>query len=404
MMLLRRGLIAAIACGLVLGVLAGLARADPAPEQEVTLDHDRPVFCFTDLQGRPWRAQCTDGEGGEPGRCVLAVDGELDEDGALVRPLERARACEPLAFELAAAAKGRPIVRGAADAPRGWMRDGRGRVFQVTFDLHRRLYAGVTWSPVLRRRGGGGSELGRTGFEVGLFEFEGNTGDARTGTRHRLRIGEGRIDLAPFGADLTMLRYDISRKRAEPLVRLTTFFGTPRRYDIDAHIGSWFEVGHLQVSEVAPDRTEVLWRIATGHITWDMWRSAAMDSFVRLRSGVGVERAHEDGREDRAAVTWAGALEGDLTLGERGFDRIGFLAQVERPTYVSRGEGAPPESGRRALGQASYERIAIAINDQPVTVRVAAEAEYRDDVPDLAAGWDLRAVAGLRFNLWAPPR
>jgi hypothetical protein len=388
------------ACGIVLAG-AGIARAEE--KEQALLDHERPVFCFTDSKGKPWRAQCIEATEDEPARCVVAINGELDEDGELVRPLERARSCELRAFDLSTEAAGRPIVRGLPDAPRGWMRDGRGRVFQVTFDLQRRLYAGVTWSPVLRRAGPGDRELGRAGFDFGLLEFEGNTGDLRTGTRHRLRLAEGRVDLAPFAADLRILHYDISRKRAYPLVRLTTFFGTPRRYDIDAHIGGWLELGHLQVDEVAPDRTEVLWRIATGHLTWDIWRTPRMDSFIRLRGGLGIERAREEDRDSRDATTWAGAVEGDLTLGDSGFDRIVLLGQLERPVYFSRPAGHPA-AAKRVLTRVGYERIAIAVNDQPITLRVAAEAEYRDDIPDRDAGWDLRAVLGLRFNLWAPPR
>jgi hypothetical protein len=294
-------------------------------------------------------------------------------------------------------------VRGAADAPRGWMRDERGRVFQVTFDLHRRLYAGVAWTPTLRRAAGGGADWDRAAFDVGLLELEGTTGGERNGWRHRLRLGEGTVALAPFAADATVLRYDVSRKRAEPLFRITTFFGRPRRYDVDAHLGGWFEFAHLQAGEVAPDREETLWRYATAHLTWDVWRTREMDSFVRLRGGPGLESAREDGRPDRDALTWALAADGDFTIGASGFNRLVFLAQLERPIYFDRQPGEVARS-RRALGRLGYERIVLAINDQPVTARLGAEAEYRADVPDVDPGWDLRAVAGLRFNLWAPPR
>src|SRR5690606_12309440 len=275
----------------------------------------------------------------------------------------------------------------------------------VTFDLHRRLYAGVSWTPALRRAAGE-RDLGRAAFDVGVLEIEGNTGTAQAGFRHRLRLVEGVIELAPFGADLTLLRYDLSRARADPLVRLTTFFGTPRRHDIDAHLGGWFELGHVQAGEVAPGREETLWRYATAHLTWDVWRTREMDSFVRLRGGLGLERAREEGRPEREALTWAVAAEGDLTIGVSGLDRLTFLAQIERPTFIARDdeEGPDARAARRAAVRGGYERVVVAVNDQPVTLRLAGEAAYRSDVPDLPAGWDLRLLLGLRFNLWAPAR
>src|SRR5690606_1057284 len=182
--------------------LASLVALPPAAaEDPPRMSPDQPVHCFTDKKGERWRAQCID-DGGEPGRCVVARDAELDEDGAPVRALDRARPCGPGAapFDLAAArAAGYDIVGGVADAPRGWMRDARGRVFQVTFDLHRRLYAGVSWTPALRRAAGE-RDLGRAAFDVGVLEIEGNTGTAQAGFRHRLRLVEGVIELAPFGA------------------------------------------------------------------------------------------------------------------------------------------------------------------------------------------------------------
>ena len=386
----------AAAAGLCPG--AGPARADTP-----RLDPDHPVQCFTDPKGVPWRVQCNDLASGGPGTCVMAIDGEVDSSGTLARPLDRARPCSSHDFDLAAArAKGYTVVRGTADAPRGWMRDDRGRVFQVTFDLHKRMYGGVSWRPTLEQPGGD-QTLGRAAFDVELLELELTTGDARTGYRHRLRVGQGEIDLAPFGADATLLRYDFSRKRADPLFRITTFFGTPRRFDIDAHLGGWFEVAHLETAEVAPGQRNMLMREFAAQLTWDLWRSPDMESFIRLRSGLGAERSTEDGQPDRNAVAWAGAAEGDLTLGQAGYNHLTFLGQLERPMYFNRDAGVP-SSARRALVRLGFERILIAVNDQPVTLHVGGEAEYRDDLPSVAPGWDLRAVAGLRLNLWAPPR
>jgi hypothetical protein len=95
--------------------------------------------------------------------------------------------------------------------------DERGRIFQVTFDLHRRLYAGVGWSPTLRPPGGGDPSVDRLALEVELLELAIETGDAAAGIRHRLTLVEGSMQLAPFTADLTLARYDLSRRRSAPL-------------------------------------------------------------------------------------------------------------------------------------------------------------------------------------------
>ena len=46
----------------------------------------------------------------------------------------------------------------------------------------------------------------------------------------------------------------------------------------------------------------------------------------------------------------------------------------------------------------------LALNDQPLSLRLSAGAERRDDFPALGDRWALTAQAGLRFSLWAPPR
>jgi hypothetical protein len=50
-----------------------------------------------------------------------------------------------------------------------------------------------------------------------------------------------------------------------------------------------------------------------------------------------------------------------------------------------------------------YEGIVLAINDQPVTLKLAAGGEKRNDLPGVPDVWAFVVDAGLRFNLWAPP-
>jgi len=44
----------------------------------------------------------------------------------------------------------------------------------------------------------------------------------------------------------------------------------------------------------------------------------------------------------------------------------------------------------------------LAINDQPLSLMLSGEGGYRDDLVEEAAGWELRAGAGLRVNFWVP--
>jgi hypothetical protein len=410
---MRRPSLATAACAVVtLLVCPSIVRAAEPEAGSTHMTPDRAVRCLVDGQERVWRVQCTDPDA--PGKkiCLFALDHELDEDGAPTRVLERARPCDASgSFDQdALRAQGYALVPAVADAPHGWMRDERGRVFQVTFDLHKRLYAGVSWAPVFHDADGEAA-AGRTSFDFGLFAYEHTTGDRRTGFRHRVRLVEGSVQLAPFGAEAVLAHYDFSRRSVIPLVRLTTFWGTPRRHDIAAHMGGWFELGHLQVDELADGRTETLWRYATAHLTWDLWRSPDMSSFVRFRGGAGLERAvvekDADGAPgtnlDRDAVTPAGAAEADLTLDDDGFHHVTLMAQLERPIFSGEARDLRT-SAKRAQLRAAYEVILVAVNDQPVTLRFAGEALYRDDIPGVAAGWDLRATAGVRLSLWAPAR
>jgi hypothetical protein len=109
------------------------------------MDPDRPVICAREASGQEWRIQCDDAAK----QCLYAPNVELDADGNRIdKPLERVRQCSLDSFDRGAMeARGFAMVPGRADAPFGWTRDDRGRVFQVTFDLKRRMYFGVGDSP-----------------------------------------------------------------------------------------------------------------------------------------------------------------------------------------------------------------------------------------------------------------
>ncbi len=390
-----KGVVSAVA------VAAVIATAAPAIAQDLPqMDPDRPVRCVKDLQGRLWRVQCDETRRA----CLYAPNDELDTDGDRARPLERVRFCpvDERPFDRAGLeAAGYSMIAGLPDAPHGWMRDDRGRVFQVNFDLRRRLYLGGSWAPSADLDGATASA--RSVVDFGLFVYE-RFGDDDSPNRHRVRIAEGTVHLQPFAAELVIARYELSRRYIEPLLRLTTFFGTPHRYDLGLNIGLWSEAGRVEVhhTDVADSN---LWRFATAQATLDLWQSEQLDSFARIRSGVGVEALYTDAMPDRTAVTASSAFELDWVIDRAGFHNVRAELGYERPYYIEPDRPAVAgERTQRMRARLQYEAIVLAINDQPLSVVVGAGGEKRNDVPGVPNEWAFLADAGLRFSLWAPPR
>lgn len=398
----RRALVSAAA--LTLLVCPAIARAELP-----LLDRDKPFQCLTDGSDRQWRVQCAPDDAPADARfCLYAPDAERDEDGAWVKPLERARGCWSSGpFDVnALKAKGFRLVEAVADAPFGWYRDERGRVFQASFDLHRRLWIGVHWWPG-REEGDLDSDPAkwtRFGVDFGLLEYTHFSGGyGKTKVRHRLSLVEGNVTVAPFGARIVAFHYDASLRYKTPLLRLTTFFGKPRRYDGRLNLGFWAEGGDLEIHKT-PAGDEHLWRYFTFHLTADLWQSADLYSFVRVRGGVGFEEAFAATGPDRGALTPGAALDVDLTLDAEGKHHVVGEAVYEAPVHLDTYPLVGDRS-KRFRGELAYEHILFALNDQPFSVRAAAGASWRDDIPGvLDPGWEYHATVGLRFSLWAPAR
>ncbi len=378
----------------------------PDPQEPPLMRSDRPVYCVPDRDGAIWRIQCDE----DSKICLFAQNKELDSRGKPVKSLERATHCAPnveLSRE-ALKAKGYRLVFGRADVPYGWTRDDRGRIFQINFDLRRRLYLGAAYAPILAQGIGGQDQTAkkRMSIDFGLFRYEYWGGESHP-TRHRLRLVEGEISIDPFSANVALVRYDSSHRFHRPLLRLTTFFGKPRRHDVFANIGVWFEAMRIEShqNEVADSS---LWKFGNLQTTVDLWQSSNLDSFFRLRSGLVFERLYSSdgggGNEtNRFALAWASVVELDTIIDRAGFHNISAQASYEIPRYFDR-QPQVGRLGRRMRGEAAYEVVVLAINDQPITARLAVTAERRNDIPGLDDQWSLSAAAGLRFSLWAPPR
>jgi len=380
----------------VIGIgLPAASRADDA--QLPAMDHDRPILCLRDQADQVWRVQC------DPSTkvCLYASNEELDASGNRVKPLERARTCELDApFDRKKLeGQGFTFVAGRVDAPYGWMRDERQRVFQVNFDLRRRLYFGVAYTPqkVIENP----IDSTRTSIDFGLFVFD-YLKRGQAPTRHRIRLFEGQVHMQPFSAEVVLAHYDISHRFIDPLLRITTFVGTPSRHDLTLDLGAWSEVGGLELHRT-PLGNSQLWKHATVQGTLDLWQSPNLDSFARIRTGVGLEGQRDDVNGYRSAITYASAFEIDWVLDPAGFHNVRFEIDAEAPRYFTP-TASTDKLTHRLRSHLQYETIVLAINDQPLTLKLAAGGEKRNDLPGVPDQWAFVLDAGLRFSLWAPPR
>ena len=378
----------------VIGIAAPAHADDTIP----MMDPDRPVQCARDTRGDMWRLQCDE----RTKFCLFSPNQELDVDGKRVdKALERVRDCDPeKPFDRAALeAAGFTMHAARADAPYGWMRDERGRVFQVNFDLRKRLYFGVAYTPqkIIENP----LESQRTSIDFALLQFQVFSA-GREPTMHRFKLFEGQVHLQPFSAEFVAAHYDISHRYIDPLLRITTFVGEPSRHDLHLNVGLWTEAGGLELHTTPSGNTQ-LWKHATAEVTLDLWQSRNLDSFARLRTGLGLEGQHDQVNGYRSALTAASAFEIDWVLDDAGFHNVRFEITHEIPRYFTP-VGEASKYAQRFRTHLQYEAIVLAINDQPLTLKLAAGGEKRDDLPGVPDKWAFVVDAGLRFNLWAPPR
>jgi hypothetical protein len=385
-----------IAALAVLGI--GLPAIAIADDRYPIMNHEQPVVCAKDTEGKVWRIQCN----AATKVCLYAANDELSVDGDRTKPLERVRECDTsVVFDRPKLeADGYTMVPGRADAPWGWMRDERGRVFQINFDLRRRLYFGVGYSPQkIMDNLSDPTETKRSKMDFGVFIFEHTSGR----NRHRFRFLEGEVRIEPFSSEVVVAHYDMSRRFFDPLLRITTFVGEPQRHDLHLNLGLWTEVGGLEIHPTPLGHSSI-WKHATAQATLDLWQSAQMESYARLRTGFGLEGQKTDGQEYRSALTAHSAFELDWIVDPAGFHNIKLELSHEMPRYFVPVTSKGQRLAQRSRARLSYEAIVLAINDQPLTFLLAAGGEKRNDIMGVPDRWAFVMDAGLRFSLWAPPR
>jgi hypothetical protein len=295
----------------------------------------------------------------------------------------------------ARAAEERPSIDATqpTDVPPGYFRDARGRLLQTEFDMDRRLWLGGGWAPSWDQ--GRKATLGQAEIDIGV-RIDATSGDASW--RGRFHLLDGQVDIGPASsARGTLFFYDESRKVDDPILRLSTFWPRPARHDLFLSLGYWAEL--LSV-EARPDATTFtrLRPVATG-ATWDIWHGQGLRNFFRLRVGAGADDTFDAAGKHAWAATGIAALELDVIVDRAGFHHLTTDVGIDVPVSLQK----PWSASARASAGAGYEVILLAINDQPLTLRVAGRGGYRNDLPGIKPGVDAEGNAGLRINLWAPP-
>jgi hypothetical protein len=366
-------------------------------EPRPALRYDQPILCTRlpatrQVPSGEYRMQC------DPvtRRCLIAPANELDGGGQETdRPLLRTSYCDRSEVDADSRVHdGYRFVPALAESPPGWYRDEQGRVMQFNFDLHRRVYLGGAWAPLLSQGDSVVTDRIRVDFGI-QTEFLGDE-DHRV---NRLSLLETELFLGKPSLDVTLVRYDFNVERTVPLFRITTFFGKPRRFDIGLNLGAWVEALHQETIERDDEELSLLtW--AAVHGTLDLWHSPDLVSFVRLRAGPSIERDRTHGVNTLVPTA---ALEGDLTLDTDGFHHLIFGVEAEKVLLADPIDGRPLRPERMKM-RAGYELILLAINDQPVSVLLDGRGTWRNDIPHVAGKWEWSANAGLRVSLWAPAR
>lgn len=326
-------------------------------------------------------------------RCQVASSQQLDANGKPTgERLARLGGCDSVDV-VRLHARGYRFEEGIADAEPGWVRDARGRAMQVEFDMHRRVLLGAGFAPRL------------DGFtpdgvaEVGLRSDWATTHTASEVELFRLRLLEARY--TPLRGRLlgTAMQLEFDRRRSEPVLWITTFVGTPRRFDVGLDLGWWLQLAHADL-ELRRGLTAGRLLVAGFDPTLDLLRSQDLDSYLRIRSGVGFD---VDVGTKRPQGEVHAALEGEWVIDGAGFHRLyGNAIGTLSRDFVATSAG--PRTLRRLEGRAGYELILLAINDQPISALFDLGADWREDLPGRTPGWEFTGQAGLRFSFWAPAR
>jgi hypothetical protein len=302
---------------------------------------------------------------------------------------------------------GAQMVGAVAEAPPGYARSESGRAYQVKFDLLNRIFIGVSWLPTLEGSTAGVPDLslGRAQAEAGLhISYLRPHGRSR----HDIKILDGSAAFGDLELRGLLFSYDYQQVHRRPAFWLTTFVGPPRVHPISPGIGWGFRI--LNINDRPPGfRNTFDMEVGEAHISWNPWQTEDMFSHLRIEAGADFGKFWEDRGQIASGLgtgSWYGgfssAVKARFSLGEGGLHYIFLDVTYLRPTFLSgslAGEGI-----HRVKASMAYEAIFVAINDQPLSLRLAAIGSSREDYRTRAQGIEGTFTAGLRFSFWAPAR
>jgi hypothetical protein len=302
------------------------------------------------------------------------------------------------------------MVPAIAEAPPGYARSESGRAFQVKFDLLRRIYIGVSWVPTFQR---GDSRLvlpsnfpfGRAQAELGM-DISVLSPAGRS--RHDFKILEGSATFSDLELQGLLFSYDYQHMHRRPAFWISTFLGPPQVFAVTPGIGWGFRV--LRISDRPPAfRSTLDMEIAEAHVSWNPWQSDDLYSHLRIEAGADAGKYWENRDEITKAVgtgSWyagfSSAVKSRFSLGDGGLHYVFMDVAYLRP-YMLQGPRLG-EAVNRVNASLAYEGIFVAINDQPLSLRLTAMGTARDDPGSSIRNVEARFMAGLRFSFWAPPR
>jgi len=355
---------------------------------------DKPVVCAATEDGSRVRLQCV--EEGDDCVCIrtgfYVKNAEGEERGDHMKKLRSCSGDYGVFYLEQLKRSGCRIVSGIAEAPEGYMRDEKGQLYQVTFDMRRRFYLGARWAPVFDLDG---YNLERIGFDFGLRAYTLKSGRHR----HRFRVAEGQVSFAPVDFEVLPFGYDSGNRRDKPALWITSLVGTPRRADINLDLGWGFRMLRTRYHPMTSSRyteLENIWLYGS----WELYHNSSLANYVRLTLGPGLGEllSGDDSESALVCIYPAGSLEGEFTLGRSGLHHLGFNFTGALRFYFDDLSNMY-YTGRGAL---FYEWVLLAISDQPLSLYLEGSAEYRADIPDALSNVELRGVAGLRFSFWTP--
>ncbi|MEO7096029.1 MAG: hypothetical protein ABI175_22400 [Polyangiales bacterium] len=374
-----------------------VARADTP-----TLDWEKPISCPFDDKGQSLRVQCEWTAAGR--RCLVAPNALPSGE-----PLEGVQPCAERGIEYRElAGPGVTVVRALPEVQPGYVRAATGRPYQVQFDLLNRFYFGLAWAPTFLREHEGIDAVkpfsraqAEMGMHVSLLSPSGRS-------RHDLRILEGSVMLADFEVQGTLFTYDYQHLHRRPSFWITSFIGEPRVYPISDPLGWGFRLLTLR-DRPASNRAVVDTELGELHAAWNPWQSPDLYSHLRVEGGVALGKfwpRRADVTKNLGGGAWyagpTAAVRFRTSLGNGGLHYLFADVEYARPRHL---DGPRAGSWFNRFGTTlAYEGVLLAINDQPISLRVGASGVARDDLIDGNSTLELKLTTGLRFSLWAPPR